>query len=98
MYEPKYINQEPGLDRKLLGDAAPLKEVVVKLEALPADRFDPAQVRAAIWTYAEATGKQKVLWPMRVALTGRRQSLDPFLVTAALGKTKTLKRLYDAIN
>lgn len=38
-----------------------------------------------------------VLWPLRVALSGRRDSPPPFAIAASLGKTQTLQRLDSAI-
>jgi glutamyl-tRNA synthetase len=37
------------------------------------------------------------LWPMRVALTGKKQSPGPFEVSAILGKEETLDRINNAI-
>lgn len=42
-----------------------------------------------------ATGE--VLWPLRVALSGRQNSPSPFELAWVLGKTKTLARLEDAL-
>lgn len=42
-----------------------------------------------------ATGE--ILWPLRVALTGRKASPGPFEVAAVLGKEKTLGRIKKAI-
>ena len=38
----------------------------------------------------------KLLWPLRVALTGKKASASPFEVAAILGKEKTLKRIKEA--
>ena len=37
-----------------------------------------------------------LLWPLRVALTGKEASAGPFEVAQALGKTKTLQRIEEA--
>jgi Glutamyl- and glutaminyl-tRNA synthetases len=58
-----------------------------------ADFTSPESVKAALWSYAEATGKGEVLWPLRVALTGRERSPDPFTVAYILGHTETLDRI-----
>jgi len=39
----------------------------------------------------------RVLWPLRVALTGRKASPGPFEVAEILGKEKSLKRLQEAL-
>ena len=38
----------------------------------------------------------KVLWPVRVALTGKKSSAGPFEIAGVLGKEKTLNRLKEA--
>lgn len=49
------------------------------------------QVKA--WLVEQKLGTGEVLWPMRVALTGRAASPGPFAVAAVLGKEETLRRL-----
>ena len=39
-----------------------------------------------------------LLWPMRVALTGKQASPGPFEVAEALGKEKALERIKNAIS
>ncbi|PJB08021.1 glutamate--tRNA ligase [bacterium (Candidatus Gribaldobacteria) CG_4_9_14_3_um_filter_33_9] len=39
-----------------------------------------------------------LLWPLRVALTGKKTSAGPFEIAEILGKEKTLKRIKEAIN
>ena len=46
---------------------------------------------------AEKTGDRgKLLWPLRVALTGKQASAGPFEVAEILGKEKTIKRIGEA--
>ena len=46
---------------------------------------------------AEKIGdKGKLLWPLRVALTGKEASAPPFEIAVILGKEKTLKRIGEA--
>ena len=44
----------------------------------------------------ETGDRGKVLWPLRVALTGKKASAGPFEIAEILGKEKTLKRLKEA--
>ena len=39
-----------------------------------------------------------MLWPMRVALTGQKNSPGPFEVAEVLGKEKSLERIKQAIS
>ena len=61
-----------------------------------ADFTAPESIKQALWSYAETEGKGEVLWPTRVALTGRDQSPDPFTVAYILGPEETLARLAQA--
>lgn len=54
-------------------------------------------VRAKVFPYAEKEGKGSVLWPMRVALSGRERSPDPFTIAGLLGHEETLLRLRSAL-
>ena len=54
------------------------------------------EIKSKIWEYAEEVGKGEVLWPLRVALTGRRQSPDPFTVIHVIGSGEAYKRLRNA--
>ena len=61
-----------------------------------ADFSSPETIKAAIWAYAEETGRGEVLWPLRVALSGKKQSPDPFTLAFILGAEETLLRLKSA--
>ncbi len=58
--------------------------------------WTPDAIKEAIWTFAEHEGRGIVLWPTRVALSGKEKSPDPFSMMSILGKEETLKRLADA--
>lgn len=45
------------------------------------------------WIAAKAYGNGDVLWPCRVALSGRQKSPGPFDIAAVLGKDVTLRRM-----
>ena len=47
---------------------------------------------------AEKIGDRgKLLWPLRVSLSGKEFSAGPFEIADALGKEKTIKRIKEAI-
>ena len=58
-----------------------------------ADMTSPESIKAAVWEYAEDIGRGEVLWPLRVALTGRERSPDPFTVAFVIGRDETLARI-----
>ena len=99
-----YLTREPKYPRELLKwkkaaeePLVHLKEIISLLESLPESSFTKSCVRDALIAYAEARGKGNVLWPMRIALSGREQSPDPFTLAAILGKKISLGRLERAI-
>jgi glutamyl-tRNA synthetase len=84
---------------------AHIEAVIKMLESLSAAAadFTSEKIKAAIWPYAEAVpaeagGRGSVLWPMRYALSGKEKSPDPFIMSAILGKTETLRRLQSAVD
>jgi glutamyl-tRNA synthetase len=64
------------------------------LSILPgADFTSPETIKQALWSYAEEVGKGEVLWPLRVALSGQKQSPDPFMLAYILGPEETIARV-----
>lgn len=81
---------------------APLADIERHLTCLKSalsetDFSSPDAIKAAIWDYADREGRGAVLWPLRVALTGRERSPDPFNSAFIIGRDETLKRLDDAL-
>ena len=50
-----------------------------------------------LWVYAGKEGRGKVLWPLRVALSGEQKSPDPFEIMKVIGKDAVLRRIDNAI-
>lgn len=78
-----------------------VKEVLDKLYKILCDVKDRDWIKdnleKIIMPKAEETGDRgRLLWPLRVALTGKKASAGPFEVAEALGREKTLKRIQDA--
>ena len=61
--------------------------------------WNAQELEAAIkpWITSQKRGVGDVLWPMRVALSGREASPPPFQIAEILGKEKTLARIQYAI-
>ncbi|MEZ4195557.1 MAG: hypothetical protein R3B53_04190 [Candidatus Paceibacterota bacterium] len=53
----------------------------------------PETLKSALMPYAEEIGKGEVFWPLRVALSGKAQSPDPFTIAYIIGKEETLLRI-----
>jgi glutamyl-tRNA synthetase len=50
-----------------------------------------------LWVYAGKEGRGKVLWPLRVALSGEEKSPDPFEIMKAVGKDSSLRRIKNSL-
>jgi glutamyl-tRNA synthetase len=101
--EYDWVQKQPEYDTQLLQwkndesvkDAKPrLEELQTLLSA--ADFSSPEAIKAIVWPYAEAKGKGEVLWPLRVALSGKAQSPDPFTLAYVLGQSDTIARISNA--
>lgn len=79
------------------GPEAAIPRLKKALDLLQEAGFEsPEAIKASLWSYAEEVGKGELLWPLRVTLTGRERSPDPFTVAFIIGKSHTLKRLQAA--
>ncbi len=74
-----------------------LQKVLDVLSAVPPEPWTADTVKNSIWSYVEETGKGEVLWPLRLSLSGKDKSPDPFSLAHALGKERTLSRITKAI-
>lgn len=70
-----------------------------ELEKTPESDFKKDKLTAIINQIKEKTGlgTGELLWPMRVSLSGLKNSPGPFEIAEVLGKEKTLKRIKKAI-
>lgn len=68
------------------------------LKEIPDNAFSAVSVRDALWDYASEKGRGAVLWPLRVALSGKEKSPDPFTLAGLLGKEITVQRIAAALN
>jgi len=81
-------------------DAATAKKhldtVSTMLQEVPDEAFTVESIKEVIFPYATEQGRSAVLWPLRVALSGKEKSPDPFTLCAFLGKEVTLERIAQA--
>jgi len=77
-----------------------LEKLGAKLEELTEADYVPETLneKLMVWIDQNGWGKGDVLWPLRVALTGREHSPGPFEVASVLGKTETMRRVNLAKN
>ncbi len=74
-----------------------LTEIAKLVGELNERDWNAETIKNAVWAYTEANGRGDVLWPMRVALTGKEKSPDPFISASILGKSESLDRIDQAI-
>jgi len=67
------------------------------LQELPDGSFTSQSVKEKIFPYAEKSGKKNILWPLRVALSGKEKSPDPFTILALIGRAEAVLRLRAAV-
>ncbi len=102
--EYRYFYEAPLLREVKLGWKEEPKEATkARLEAIlgllegVSDEWSKESVKGALWPYAESEGRGEVLWPMRVSLSGREKSPDPFVIAGIIGKDETITRLKGAV-
>lgn len=73
--------------------------VIQHLEQIKESDWTLVQIEASLKEHIakDGLGTGEVLWPLRVALSGRQNSPSPFELAWVLGKDKTLSRLQDAL-
>lgn len=79
-----------------LHETLPRLQKLAELVAPIPEGASPEEVKSYIWDYATETGKGEVLWPLRVALTGRERSPDPFTIISVIGSPEAYKRIITA--
>lgn len=77
-----------------------LQEVLVFFETLEDGdwKTETLEEKTKTWIVEKGYGVGDVLWPVRVALSGKKNSPSPFEIANVLGREKTLQRIADAIN
>ncbi|TSC75690.1 MAG: nondiscriminating glutamyl-tRNA synthetase [Parcubacteria group bacterium Gr01-1014_30] len=93
-YDKKLLRWKQMGDREVEQVFDELEKVLSKVKAKDWNKDSLTKV---LFKEAEKIGdKGRILWPLRVALTGKEASAPPFDVAEILGKEKTFGRLKDA--
>jgi glutamyl-tRNA synthetase len=93
---PEYPASLLRWDKAPEGEAKSILEAV--LEAIQSVKaWEKGEIVATLDPLVTEKGKGNVLWPMRVALSGKQNSPDPYDIAVALGKEETIARLSKAI-
>lgn len=103
----RFFFEQPRYDAELLvwkkmtgRDAKTnLKHLADELEKMAEKKWTAKHLEQSIQSFIQAQGVRvgEMLWPMRVALSGRQASPGPFEIAGVLGKKETIKRLEFAI-
>ena len=55
-------------------------------------------IKNILMKLAEEKGKGNILWPLRVSLSGKEKSPDPFNLVYILGREVTIKRIESVVS
>jgi glutamyl-tRNA synthetase len=77
-------------------DVLPRLQKIAEILSTIDEDLSPDEIKNALWDYALRVGKGEVLWPLRVALTGKERSPDPFTVIYIIGSGEAYKRIRKA--
>lgn len=98
--EPKYAAQlllpkstlpQDELSREVLSGLWETHTLLRQLSAHTS--WQEEHIQEQVWEHAERRGKSLILWPLRVALSGRDKSPGPFVIAQAIGKRQSLRRI-----
>ncbi len=101
----QYFFHEPKLSKEMIvwkkgGTLEQAKEnlslVLNILNEISEEDFNADTLKVELMKLAEEKGKGNVLWPLRVALSGREKSPDPFSLLSIFGKEESIKRVKSA--
>lgn len=104
--EVSYAFEEPEYSADLLkwkeqsnGETkVSLEKSLQIIEKIPEETYDEINIEESfLLAIGQGRDKGEILWPLRVALSGRRISAGPFAIASLLGKKETLKRLHHAV-
>jgi glutamyl-tRNA synthetase len=77
-------------------ETLPRLQKLAELTAIMPESLSAEDIKDRIWGYATEVGKGEVLWPLRVSLTGKEKSPDPFTVIYIIGSAEAYKRIKSA--
>lgn len=77
---------------------ANLKVVHQMIEKIEDENWTVESLKNLLWDWSATIGRGKVLHPLRMCLSGRDKSPDPFTIMSILGKAESLKRIDKIIN
>src|SRR4030042_409482 len=93
-YQKGLLKWKEMSDREIKSSLDKLEKIISKIKT---EDWKKENLEGQILPEAEKAGDRGyLLWPLRVALTGKESSAPPFEIAEILGKEKTLKRIIEA--
>ncbi len=74
-----------------------LENSLAVIKTIPSDEFERLTIVPALDGLVNEHGRGAVYWPLRVAVSGKSASPDPFVIMEILGREETVHRLEVAI-
>jgi len=93
-YEKELLKWGEMSEKEVLSSLDKAEKILSKIDEVG---WQKENLEHILISEAEKIGDRgKLLWPLRVALTGKEASAPPFAIAEILGKEKTLKRIGEA--
>ena len=92
-YDRELLRWKKNTDQETIKALEKMKETIEKIDDF--DKIEP--IKDALFQAVEGKVGDH-LWPLRVALTGEKQSPSPFEVAWVIGKNKSIKRIEESIS
>lgn len=93
-YESGLLIWKNKTKKEMLENISKVREII---RAALMDEFNQKSLETHIMPFADTVGRGDVLWPLRVALSGKDRSPGPFEIMDVIGKDETLRRIEIAI-
>jgi glutamyl-tRNA synthetase len=93
-YDPELLVWKKSSKEKSLEN---LKFVAEKISETTSSNFEKNSLEKVIMPFADERGRGDVLWPLRVALSGKDKSPGPFEIMGILEKEESIRRINTAL-
>jgi len=95
-YNKGLLKWKEMTDKEIKNSLETLEKILSRIKE---ENWNKENLEISLMPEAEREGDRgEILWPFRVALTGKEASAGPFEIAEILGKEKTLKRIINAHN
>ncbi|GAH56879.1 unnamed protein product, partial [marine sediment metagenome] len=93
-YDKNLLRWGEMVDKEIIKSLDKSEKILSKIKT---ENWTKENLERQIMPEAEKMGDRgKLLWPLRVVLTGKEASAGPFEIAEILGKEKTIKRIKEA--